>query len=66
MPSVEQFIGAADAAKILGVSQRRVQQLVEGGHLEKVTTIGRSMLLRRADVERLAEEGWPGRRPKGE
>ena len=59
-------ITMAQAAKILGVSAGTVRRLIRLGHLEDA---GRrpsplrdaAILVRRADVERLAEEGWPGR-----
>ena len=45
----EGFIGALEAAKVLGVSRRRVLQMVEEGLLSQVGRIGGAILLRRAD-----------------
>ena len=58
---MDQFITVPTAAKILGVGRRRAHQLVVEGHLEVAGRAGRAVLLRRADVERLARKGWPGR-----
>jgi hypothetical protein len=57
------LIGARDAAEILGVSVAHVHNLVHRyGFLTPTTRVGQILLFRRADVERLAREGWPGRR----
>jgi excisionase family DNA binding protein len=52
------------AARRLGITRQRVLQLIAEGHLEAAGRAGRVVLLRRADVERLAREGWPGRRQR--
>jgi Helix-turn-helix domain len=60
---MDQLVTTAQAASMLGfTSTARVRQLIEEGHLEEAGRAGRVILLRRADVERLAREGWPGRR----
>ena len=46
-------IGIADAARQLGVSPRRVHQMVAAGRLDGLR-IGRSWVLDRADVQRIA------------
>ena len=55
-------IGVADAASQLGVSPRRVHQMVAAGRLDGLR-IGRSWVLDRADVQRIAlsrpESGRP-------
>jgi len=40
--------------------------MVEEGLLSQAGRIGGAILLRRADVERLAHEGWPGRRARSD
>jgi excisionase family DNA binding protein len=60
---VEQFVTVTEAATLLHLSTRRVQQLIASGFLERVGQAGHVILLQRADVERLAREGWPGRKP---
>jgi excisionase family DNA binding protein len=63
--SEPELIGTAEAGRLLGVSRTYVLQLVKKYHvLEAPVSTPRLVLLRRADVERLAREGWPGRRPK--
>jgi excisionase family DNA binding protein len=61
---MEQLVTAKEAAEILGISYRRVHQLVDAGFLPEAGRPARVLLLRRADVEWLAREGWPGRRPR--
>jgi hypothetical protein len=59
----DELIGTAEAARILGVTQTHVHYLIRRYQL--LTPAGetpRAILLRRTDVERLAREGWPGRR----
>lgn len=54
----------AEAAKLLGVSQRRVQALVKARRIAVVRSVGRTMLLDAASVEALAREDRPrGGRP---
>lgn len=51
-----------DAADVLGVSERRVQMLVEAGAIHAVRQ-GRDLRLSRRDVERLSANGLVGGRP---
>jgi hypothetical protein len=60
--AVEQFVTAPDAARMLKVTPSRVHQLIADGLLKEVTRAGRTVMLERAAVERLARDGWPGRR----
>ena len=60
MPSL---IGTADAAEILGVSQKRVTQLVSEGRLS-ATRAGRSLALSRSEVEAFAQRDRPAGRPR--
>ena len=57
-----------EAALLLGVSGSRVRSLIADGHLAQHARLragGADMIiLRREEVERLAREGWPGRRPR--
>jgi excisionase family DNA binding protein len=48
-------MSTAEAAVRLGVSQRQVQRLVAAGHIAKVRTVGRCLLVDAADVVSLAE-----------
>jgi excisionase family DNA binding protein len=47
-----------DAAHMLGISTSTLRAMVRSGEIEPVR-IHRSKMLRRADVERLVEEGTP-------
>jgi hypothetical protein len=61
----DDLIAAGEASKILGVSRQHVHQLVRKyGILSPVADTPRTMLFHRADIERLAREGWPGRRQR--
>jgi hypothetical protein len=62
MGSPGDLLSAAQAGEILGISRRRVAQLAAEGYLRGATTISRTLVIPRAEVERLAREGWPGRR----
>ena len=57
-----------EAAVVLGVSGSRVRGLIGEGLLPehgRLRTGGaETILLRREEVERLARDGWPGRRAK--
>jgi excisionase family DNA binding protein len=53
---VDQLLTVTQAAAILGVSGARVRQMVDEGKLAEVGRVGTAMLLRRADVERLAAD----------
>lgn len=60
------LIGATEAARLLGVTRQRVQQLVDTGKLP-AQLIGRSLVLSRATVQSYASvaEGGPSK-PAGE
>jgi excisionase family DNA binding protein len=60
---MEDFMSAKDAAEVLGVTRARVHQLIQQGTLPTAGFMGGAYVLHRSDVERLAKEGWPGRRP---
>ena len=58
------ILGAADAAKVLGVSRQRVHQLMRGGEIRFVET-EHFLYISAADVhDRLAAPVNPGGRPK--
>jgi len=46
------------------VSSQRVREMIRTGLLTQAGHVGPTFVLRRTDVERLAREGWPGRRPE--
>lgn len=54
-PEVPVYVGATGAGRLLSVSDRAVRKLVDSGALEPVQRHG-PLLLRRADVERLARD----------
>jgi excisionase family DNA binding protein len=58
------FVTTDDAAEMLGVSRRRVNELVADGHLEPSHRHGLRHFFHRHHVEQVAREGWPGRRGK--
>jgi excisionase family DNA binding protein len=53
------LITSAEAAEILGKSQRTVQRLVVSGDLEPALTLPSGYLFDRADVDALAETADP-------
>lgn len=55
----------AEAAELLRVDQSYARRLVADGRLPEVARVGRTILVRRADVERHARERRPRGRPKG-
>jgi excisionase family DNA binding protein len=57
----ETLLGLARAARELGVGIRVVRQLTADGWLPSAR-FGDAIVIRRADVDRLAADGWPGRR----
>ena len=64
MADDERIIGTADAAEILGVSQRTVQRAVKTGAIPIVRRIGRGdALLRATQIEELAHQGTPPEPP---
>lgn len=64
MPEITDCLTTAEAAKLLGYSKSRVDQLVRNGTLKIAGTIGQVRLLARADVEALAAKGKPKPGPK--
>lgn len=71
-PHRRELIDLSTSARILGVSSDHVRTLMRRGYLAKAgerpsrSRHTPAILVRRADVERLADEGWPGRiRPRG-
>ena len=59
------LLTAVQAAKILGVSRQRVQQLVDEGVI-KASRFGRALAFRPVDVERAKSRRGPGRPRKTE
>ncbi len=57
------LIGTKEAAEKLGVSLRRVQQLIELGTLP-VQRIGRDYLIQEKDLSKVTIHGKPGRPQK--
>ena len=57
------LIGTKEAAEKLGVSLRRVQQLIEMGTLP-AQRIGRDYLIQENDLSKVTIHGKPGRPPK--
>jgi excisionase family DNA binding protein len=58
---MENFVTTAEAAEILGVSDRRVRALIEAGRLPVEKLFGK-YLIRKTDLTRV-EERTPGRPP---
>ena len=54
------FLSPTQAAEILGVSRARVSQLISEGVIPVVGKMGRTNVLDRATIERLAREGLAG------
>jgi len=65
--AADDLIPTSEAAEILGISTRRVTQLIKDERLPYAMKVGRSFLIRRGDL-RLVEERPVGRPPneKGE
>ncbi len=63
------FIDTTEAAKILGVNQSRIRQLIRSGELKAEQKTARGLpywLLRRTDVEEFARiPRRPGPKPRG-
>lgn len=57
------MLGTKEAAEKLGVSLRRVQQLIETGDL-KADKVGRDYVILESDLEGVTIHGKPGRPPK--
>jgi excisionase family DNA binding protein len=58
------FLTIPEAAETIGMSPRRLQQLVAAGQVRETRRFGRTTVLPRSEVDRLTREGWPGRRQK--
>ena len=65
--SSHDLIDLHEAAQILHVGADHVRKLIRRGHLEQAgqrpsrSRHTPAILVRRAEIERLADEGWPGR-----
>lgn len=57
-------VTTAEAGEILGITRRRVRQLIQAGQLT-ATKIGRDWLLGKAEVEQFAKRRRPPGRPPG-
>jgi hypothetical protein len=71
LSTTDPLIPLSIASRILGVGAERVRVLVARGDLPEVERRGTSnapasILVRRCDVDRLARDGWPGRRSTAE
>lgn len=60
---MEKLLSVAEAAEKLGVHRTRVNQLIDSGDLP-ATRIGRSFVVREADLEKVKDRPSPGRPPK--
>jgi excisionase family DNA binding protein len=58
------LISTKEAAERLGVSTRRVQQMIEEGSLP-ATKLGRDYAILEKDLKKVKTYGKPGRPPKG-
>ncbi len=69
MATPSTLIDTGTAAAELGVSRRRVQQLIDGGNGPlRAVQIGRDWLIDPADLDAVRERasvGWPKGRPRG-
>ncbi len=60
-----EVVSTAEAAKVLGVTRQNVLLMARArGLLEPVVDRPTLLLFSRSEVERLAREGWPGRRSR--
>jgi len=59
----EKLLSVAEAAEKLGVHRTRINQLIGSGDLP-ATRIGRSYVIREADLEKVKDRPAPGRPPK--
>lgn len=64
MPGVVSLVGTKEAAALLGVSQRRVQAMIDQGHFRTAQKIGPGWVIERAEVEELAQRKRAPGRPK--
>lgn len=62
-PLMEKLLSVAEVAARLNLSRARVNQLIDGGDLP-ATRIGRSFVVREADLEKVRHRPSPGRPPK--
>ena len=60
---MEKLLSVAEAAEMLGVHRTRINQLIDSGDLP-ATRIGRSYVIREADLEKVKDRPAPGRPPK--
>ena len=60
---MEKLLSVAEAAEMLGVHRTRINQLVDSGDLP-ATRIGRSYVIREADLEKVKDRPAPGRPTK--
>jgi excisionase family DNA binding protein len=61
---MEKLLSVAEAAEKLGAHRTRINQLIDSGDLP-ATRIGRSYVIREADLEKVKDRPAPGR-PKEE
>lgn len=59
-----ELIPMSRAATILQISSSAVRVLIRRGFIAEAGRTDGAIQLHRTDVERLAREGWPGRREK--
>jgi excisionase family DNA binding protein len=60
---MEKLLSVAEAAAKLGVHRTRINQLIDSGDLP-ATRIGRSYVVREADLEKVKDRPAPGRPTK--
>lgn len=60
-PAASEFVGVTEAAKILGVSERQARYLVT--RHPAAQQVGRSWIIRRADLAKIPKNRKPGRPP---
>jgi excisionase family DNA binding protein len=60
---MEKLLSVAEAAEKLGVHRTRINQLIDSGDLP-ATQIGRSYVIREADLEKVKHRPPVGRPPK--
>lgn len=63
MPDASEFISTEEAARRLGISQRRVRVLCETGRFPTARRVGRDWIINPAELK-LVENRKPGRPPK--
>lgn len=55
--------GVAGAAQRLGVSRRRMYQMIDEGKIDYYQ-FGKRRMLRKRDIDRLIDVGWEGKRKR--